>query len=396
MVSLSGTWIQNVAQQWLVLQLTHSAFKVGLIAAAQALPLLLLVLFTGPVADRANKRNLLLLTQIASLLLAALLGTLSLLHIVQFWQVLAIAGGLGIVNAFYVPTRQSFVPELVPSNALLNAVALNSTIFNGARVVGPALGGVLYAAAGPAFAFYVNAASYIAVIVGLLLIRPVRTKGTAAVREAGAYVRDLLEGFTYVFSHTQVMVILLLIGVTSLFAMNFNTLLPVFARFVLHESSTGFGALLAAQGAGSLIAAVVLSFWMKRSMARRFIYGGAFTFLGLEFALAFAHSYPVALAILLPIGFFMTVFTVTSNSTVLSLTPANLQGRVMSVYSLMFLGVTPIGSLLAGGLAQKYGAPSAFAVGSGISLVTTLAVYLWRLHSRTAQEVTALDVRPGE
>jgi len=192
------------------------------------------------------------------------------------------------------------------------------------------------------------------------------------------------------------MVILLLVGVTSLFALNFTTLLPVFARFVLHETSTGFGVLLAAQGAGSLLAAIVLSFWMKRSLARRFIYGGAIVFLTLEFALAFAHSFPVALAILLPAGFFMTVFTVTSNSTVLGLTPANLQGRVMSVYSLMFLGVTPVGSLFAGAVAQRFGAAAAFALGAGISLIVTIAVYLWRLRGRAPRQSRGIEATAGE
>lgn len=384
-VSLTGTWVQTVAQQWLVLQITHSAFQVGLVVTVQFLPLLLLVLLTGPVADRVDKRLLLLVTQVLSLFLAALLGTLTVLHVVQFWHILLISAALGTVNAFYTPARQSFVPELVDRKDLLNAVALNSAIFNGARVVGPALGGVLYAATGPGIAFYINAASYLAVIVGLLMIKPLHRE-RAEERDPSTYMTDLLEGFSYIFANTRVMVILLLIGISSLFALNFTTLLPVFAHFNLHLSSSGFGILLTAQGAGSLAAAVVLSVWTRREFARRFIYGGAFTFLILEFAFAFTRSYPLAIGLLLPTGFFMTIFTTTSNSRVLELTPSALQGRVMSVYSLMFLGVTPFGSLGAGAVAQKWSASVAFAGGAGVTLLATAVIFIWRGRNRSSRD----------
>lgn len=377
MISLTGTWVQSVAQQWLVLQITHSAFQVGLIVTVQFLPLLLLVLFTGPVADRMDKRLLLLITQVLSMILAAILGTLTILHIVQYWEILIIAGSLGTVNAFYTPARQSFVPELVPRKALLNAVALNSTILNSARVVGPALGGLLYAATGPGWAFYINAASYIAVIVSLMLIRTVRTESRPRT-EPSTYVSDLAEGFRYIWHDTRVLVILSLVGITSLFALNFTTLLPVFARFVLHLNSSGFGILLTAQGAGSLLAAVVLSFYSRQDLARRLIYGGAFAFLILELAFAFTTNFGVALALLLPTGFCITLFSTTANSRVLGLSPEHLQGRVMSVYSLMFLGVTPIGSLMAGAVAERFGAPTAFWAGAGITLLATAVIFLWR------------------
>lgn len=381
MISLTGTWVQAVAQQWLVLQITHSAFQVGLIVTVQFLPLLLLVLFTGPVADRMDKRLLLLLTQAASLILAATLATLTLFHVVQYWHILLIAAALGTVNAFYTPARQSFVPELVERDDLLNAVALNSVIFNGARVAGPALGGLLYAATGPAIAFYVNAGSYLAVIAGLLMIAPLRREQKVQSEPSG-YVEALLEGFRYIRNNVRVMVILALVGVASLFALNFTTLLPVFSKFVLHLSSSGFGVLLTAQGAGSLLASVTLSLWSRQEFARRLIYGGAFAFLILELVFAMARSYPLALALLLPTGFFMTLFTTTANSRVLSLTPASLQGRVMSVYSLMFLGVTPIGSLLAGAVAERWGAPVAFLLGAGITLLVTAVIWGWRGRNR--------------
>jgi MFS family permease len=392
MISLTGTWVQSVAQQWLVLEITHSAFKVGLITTVQFLPLLVLVLFAGAVADRVNKKTLLLVTQVVSLILAATLGTLALLHAIQYWQILLIAAGLGTVNAFYVPARQSFVPELVERDHLLNAVALNSAIFNGARVVGPAVGGLLYAATGPAWAFYINAASYLAVIAGLLMIRTGRRQAQRP-REPRTFLADLGEGFNYIFRHVRVMVILSIVGVASLFALNFTTLLPVFAKFDLNLSSTGFGILLAVQGAGSLTAAVVLSVWSRQDLARRLIYGGAFTFLILEIAFAFTRSFSAALALLFPIGFAITICTTTANSRVLDLTPGHLQGRVMSVYSLMFLGMTPFGSLLAGAVAERWGATTAFVLGAGVTLAFTLAVFVLRGRTRdrpSSGEVTGV------
>jgi MFS family permease len=381
MISLTGTWIQSVAQQWLVLQLTHSAFQVGLIVTVQFLPLLLLVLFTGPVADRANKRDLLLATQIGSMILAALLGFLTQTHHIRYWHILAIAGALGTINAFYTPTRQSFVSQLVPVEDLLNAVALNSTIFNGARVLGPAIGGLLYGAVGPAIAFYLNAVSYLAVIAGLLLIPAGRSQQRVEHR-IDSYIADLAEGFRYVSATTTVLVILLLVGIASTFALNFTTLLPVFARFVLHVGSSGYGLLQAAQGAGALAGAIVLSFWTRRRSVFWLIYGGAFAFLVLELDFAFTRIYPLAAILLLFIGFFSTLFTTTANTRILEITPKLLQGRVMSVYSLMFLGVTPIGSILSGAVAQRFGAPIALAGGSVISLVATAIIFTLRLRAR--------------
>jgi MFS family permease len=383
MISLVGTWVQSVAQQWLVLQLTHSAFDVGLIVTVQFLPVLLLSLFVGPLTDRVDKRMLLLLTQVAAGLLAVVLGTLALTHQVQFWHVLLIALGLGIIQAFYVPARQAFVPELVPREHLLNAVALNSAIFNGARVLGPAIGGLLYGFTGPAWAFYINGASYIAVIAGLIMIRSRPVSGATS-RRSSTYLADLREGLDYVRRSGSVRVILLLIGVASLFALNFQTLLPVFAKFDLKLTSSGFGTLVAFQGAGALVGAILLSIWSKPQLAKRLVYGGAFTFLVLELVFGFVRSFPLAAALLVPIGFSITLFTTTANSRILDLTPASLQGRVMSVYSFLFLGMTPLGSLAAGAIAQKWGATSAFVLGGGITLIFTLVVFMLRRNAGPA------------
>lgn len=386
LISLTGTWIQSVAQQWLVLQLTGSAFKLGLVTAVQFTPMLLLALIGGAVVDRVSKRNVLLLTQIASGLLALLLGVLVGTGTVQYWHVLVIAAALGTVNAFYVPARQAFVPQLVDKEALLNAVALNSAIFNGARVVGPAIGGLLIASLGLTLNFYLNAASYVAVIVGLLLIP---SRPAAPREDQRNLVQNVGEGLRYVVNTPVVFTILALIGVASLFGLNLTVLLPLFARGVLHVGSTGYGVLMASWGAGSLGAAILLAFLNRNDLSRAMIYAGAVIFSLGQVAFALSRLYGLSLALMVVVGFFLTLFTTTANTRVLSLTPDALQGRVMSVYSLLFLGVTPFGSCFAGFFAERYGAPAAMIVGAAITLAFTVITFGVRRAQRAAAATAA-------
>jgi len=373
LISLTGTWIQTVAQQWLVLKLTDSPFALGLVTTIQFIPLLVLALFTGAIADRVPKRNLILVTQVAAGLLALILGLLVSTGQVRYWHVLVIAALLGTVNAFYNPARQAFIPELVDRESLLNAVALNSAIFNGARVVGPAVGGILVATIGLSLNFYLNAASYLAVIAGLLLIRPV----ARATRAQEPLVRNVAEGLRYIFDTPVVYTILILIGAASLFGLNFTTLMPLFARYVLNIGSSGFGFLMAAMGLGSLAGAITLAFVSSRDLARRFIYGGIFAFSAIEIVFAFSRQPAISAALLFLVGLSSTLFTTSANTRILSLTPQHLQGRVMSVYGLMFLGMTPFGSFLSGVVAQRWGAPVAAAGGAAITLVLALAVFAY-------------------
>ncbi|MGH2443098.1 MAG: MFS transporter, partial [Chloroflexota bacterium] len=375
LISLTGTWIQTVAQQWLVLKLTGSPFDLGLLVAVQFTPLLLLSLIGGAITDRVSKRNLLLLTQVINLFLALALGLLVSTGVVRFWHVLVFAALLGTVNAFYTPARQSFVADLVDRDSLLNAVALNSTLFNGARVIGPAIGGLLVANLGLALNFYLNAASFVAVIVGLLLIaaRPVTQTS-----ERQSIARNVGEGLRFIADSPSVYTILALVGVASLFAFNFTTLIPVVADNVLHVGSSGFGFLMAAMGTGSLIGAISLAFMNRSDMTRRFIYTGAFVFTVTEIFFGLSKSYGLSLALLVLVGLASNFFTTTANTTVLSSTPRNLQGRVMSVYSLLFLGVTPFGSLLSGFIAQRWGTPVALVGGAVITVIFTLAVFIYR------------------
>jgi MFS family permease len=379
LVSLTGTWIQSVAQQWLVLKLTHSAFDLGLVTTIQFTPLLALSLIGGAISDRLPKRNLLILTQIGSGSLALLLGVLVQTSAVRYWHVLLIAGALGTINAFYVPARQAFVPEIVSKETLYNAVALNSTLFNAARVAGPAAGGLLIASLGLTLNFYLNAASYLAVIGGLLLIRPRAARPRA---EGTNLLHEVAEGLSYIRSTPIVLAILALVGVASLFALNFTTLMPVMAQDVLHVGSSGFGFLLASMGAGSLAGALLLSFIRRHDLSRQLIYTGAAVFTIAEALFALSRSFGLSVPLLIVVGLASTVFTITANTRVLSLTPPHLQGRVMSVYSLMFLGMTPFGSLLAGAVAQRWGAPAALISGAAITLLFTILLFLYRSRRR--------------
>jgi MFS family permease len=341
--------------------------------------MLLLALIGGAITDRVAKRNLLLLTQVLAGTLALLLGLLVTTATVQYWHVLVIAAMLGTVNAFYVPARQAFVAELVDKEALLNAVALNSAIFNGARVIGPAVGGLLIAALGLSLNFFLNAASFLAVILGLMLIRP----RPITVREnRGTILQNVGEGLRFIRATPTVFTILALVGVASLFAFNFTTLIPLVASFVLHVGSDGFGFLMAAMGAGSLVSAIGLAFFNRRDLARRLIYGGVFVFTLTEVLLGFSHSYGLSIALLLIIGVSSTLFTTTANTMVLSGTPSHLQGRVMSVYSLMFLGMTPFGSFLSGLVAQRAGTSVALILGGAITFVFALGVFIYRSRLR--------------
>jgi MFS family permease len=375
MVSLTGTWVQSVAQQWLVLKLTGSAFKLGLVTTVQFIPLLLLSLVGGVIADRVTKRNLLLITQIVSCVLAIALGTLVRTGQVQFWHVLIFAAALGTVNAFYTPARQAFVPELVDKEAMLNAVAMNSAIFNGARVVGPAVGGVLVAAVGLSLNFYLNAASYIAVIIGLLLIRPRPPRADA---RAENMRENLKEGLVYIKGAPIVLTLLALVGMASLFAINFSILLPLFAEYILHIGSSGYGFLMASMGVGSLVGSLFLAFLTRQEYARRLVYVGAVTLTLAEIILGFSRIVGVSVGLLIVIGLSQTLFTTTANTSILTLTPRRLQGRVMSVYSLMFLGMTPFGSFLMGWIAERFGAPAAMIAGGVVTLVFTVLVFAYR------------------
>jgi MFS family permease len=369
LISVTGTWMQSLAQAWLVLSLTSSAFKLGLVSVFQFAPTLVFGLFAGVVADRVPKRNLLVFTQAA---LGVLAGTLALLVFtdrVQLWQVYALALGVGCVNAFDMTTRQAFVVDMVGKDDLMNAIALNSSLFNTARIVGPAIGGLLLAAFGPAVCFLVDSISYAAVVGGLLMMRLER-QTVATVRARST--QQIREGLAYVRATPAVLLPVLLISLVATFGLNFNIWIPVLAKQNLDAGASGFGLLMAASGVGSLIGTLGLAFFMQHPK-RLWMLGMAATLGTFELALAIVGAIPLglplAMLILSGIGFASSSTMATANTTVQTNSPDELRGRVMSVYMTVNTGTAPIGGVVAGGVASAFGTPASIALGGVITLL---------------------------
>ncbi len=368
--------MQSLAQGWLVLQLTQDPFVLGVISAIQYVPVMVFGLFGGLIADALPKRTTLVATQTASALLALVLWALTATHQVQAWHVAILAFLLGCVNTVDMPTRQAFVVEMVGRDDVVNAVALNSAVFNAARIVGPAIAGVLIGLVGIAMCFLLNGLSFVAVIVGLLAMRTadLHALGTYRFdRSVGRVVTDLAEGLRYVWRTPVVLLAVVVVGVISTVGMNLNVLVPVFADDVLRVGATGFGFLMAATGVGSLVSALLIAY-LGRSSPRIMLVGGAILGL-LQAVLIAVHAMPIALACLFGVGFGSIAMTATANTSVQLAVPDNLRGRVMSVYTTVFAGSTPIGALFAGALAAQYGAAVAFGIGGGISLAVVIVAY---------------------
>ncbi len=366
LVSISGRWMQTVAQAWLVVDvLDATPFQLSLITGIQFAPILLFGLFAGVVADRVPKRNLLIATQVAMAALASILAVLVATGTVALWHVFLLALGLGIANAFDMPARHAFVSEMVDRSAVMNAVALNSAVFNSGRIIGPAIAGVLLAAFGPAICFTINALSFIAVIVALvrMRIRPVARPPT------GSPLARLREGLGYVRATPDILRPILLVGTIGVFGMNFNVWLPLLTRESFAAGATTFGLLYAAMGIGSLSGALVLAaFGESPNRARMYLTG---LILGAaELALAFAAAVPVGIALamvcLAGVGFATTSTTATANTIVQTTASDELRGRVMAVYSTVFAGTIPFGALFAGAIAGRFGAPTSVALGGAV------------------------------
>jgi MFS family permease len=371
-LSLVGTWMQSTAQGWLVLELTNSELMLGLVTAAGSMPILLLTLYAGVVADRKDKRDIIIAAQAASLGLALALALLTSTGTIGLGWLLALVFLLGIANAFEIPTRQSFYADLVGREDLTNAIALNSSAFNLTRIVGPALAGMLIGTAGIAACFYVNAVSYLAVIAGLLAI-PRRPALSAPSGES--MHENLREGFQFIRHNPLATALVGLIAVASIFGFPYAMLLPVFARDVLHIGATGLGWLLSATGVGALLGSITVA-----SMAGRVRRGSLMLFSAVAFGIligsfSYSRSVPLSLLLLAGAGFAVIPFTATVNALLQSLVPDELRGRVMGVYVFMFLGMTPVGSLQAGALAKWLGAPTALALSSGLFLLAILLAW---------------------
>lgn len=376
-LSLIGTWMQSVAQSWLVLELSNSPFQVGLTVGLQFGPVLLLGLFGGVIADRFDKRRTLLLTQSVAALLALAFGLLIVSGEIRLHHVWLFAGALGVVNAFDIPLRQSFVMEMVGRTDVMNALALNSSAFNLARIVGPAIGGVLIARVGVGPVILTNAASFAAVLASLLLMREAEFFARPARSERGFW-DSLREGVRYAIHTPTVRVATALVGLSATFGMNFSVLLSAIARDQLRIGSEGFGLLMAAVGVGATAAALFIAM-SPRLRPPRVMVAGSALFAGLELAFAFAaraRLVPLAFVLLFGVGFGMILITAMTNTSIQRQVPDHLRGRVMSVYVTVFSGATPIGGLFSGWLAKHYGAE--FAWGLGAVLAGFSTVWAWQ------------------
>lgn len=352
LVSMTGTWMQSIAQAWLVLRLTDSPLALGGVMMLQTLPVLLFGLFGGIVADRVPKRRLLMVTQSVMLLQAVGLGLLTWAGLIQLWHVYAGALVLGTMTALDNPARQAFISEIVDLDDLQNAVSLNSLLFNSARLVGPALGGVTIALIGIAGCFFLNALSFVGFIGGLLLMRASELHHAPSGRR-GAILGQIGEGLRYAVTTPDVALVVILMGTIGMFGYNFTVLLPLVAEYVLDADAIGFGALTSAMALGSVAASLVLA--GSKQPTRRRLFVGAACFSVLLFSLSLATSWTVASLLLVLIGGFGIVFTSTANVWLQTTTPPALRGRVMSIYTLLFLGTSPIGSLVVGTLAEYAG-----------------------------------------
>ncbi|MEN6327399.1 MAG: MFS transporter [Syntrophomonas sp.] len=380
-VSLIGTWMQNMAQPWLAYTLTKSPFLLSLVGTFQFMPVLLFSLFAGVIIDKYPKKRIIIFTQSVSLLITFTLGMLVLLGRVQYWHILLLALALGMVNTLDMPARQSFVIELAGKEDLMNAVALNSSIFNIARVVGPALAGLVMGYFGIAWCFFINSISFAAVLLSLIFVKP-RAMQSKFISQ-GKILSDIKAGLKYIYRTPVLLTVILLITIVGTFGMNFNVLVPVFAKVVLKQGEMGFGILMSCMGMGSFAGAMLVAA-MSKSGPKRFTLVVFPLFIGIFLILTgLTNTYLISAISLAITGFFFVYFSSMANSTLQLNTKDELRGRVMSVYSLVFAGSTPIGNLYAGIFTEHFGPQVGFAACGTIIILLLVPLYLrWYLRSK--------------
>ena len=379
LISLVGTWMQTVAQSWLVYRLTGSGLLLGAVGFASQIPVFLVAPLGGITADRANRQRVVIATQTASMILAFILAALTLTGKVQVWHIFVLAALLGVVNAFDIPGRQSFLVDMVGKDDLMNAIALNSSMFNGARVIGPAVAGVLVARLGEGWCFFANAVSYIAVIAGLMMMR---VHAPARVSAKTSPWEHIVEGFQFVNRTAPIRALLILLGLVSVTGMPYVVLMPIFADKILHNGGQEFasligshdlgavrlGILMGAAGVGALLGALTLAVRSGVKGLGRWVTVCCAGF-GISLMLfAMSKSFWLSVFLLLPVGYFIMLQMASSNTLIQVMVPDELRGRVMALYSMMFMGMAPVGALLGGALSDRLGAPMTVALG-GIASV---------------------------
>lgn len=375
LVSLVGTWLQWVAEGWLILQLTNSAFLLGVVAAAGTLPFLLFSLFAGVIVDRFDKRQILLFTQHAAMLLALILGIMVWLHIVNVWLFVTIVFLLGTVNALDIPARASFIIEVVGKETMPSALAINSGMFNAARVIGPAIAGFLIAYSGTAGAFILNGLSYIAAIVSLYMIRSAFKMPLVAHENP---FKAIHVGIKYAFAHPIIKMVLLFTSITSIFGWSYSTLLSYVAKNIYHVGARELGYLYAATGVGALAAAFIVSAYGKKVNNDVLIFSGCMVFTVSVILFALVSSWLLALPLLFLAGVGLLVQFTTMNIMLQHLVDDNMRGRVNALYSLMFIGLFPIGNFQVGFMAEHFGARVAIIFGAAVTAAFGILVFTRR------------------
>jgi MFS family permease len=395
LISLIGTWMQQIGESWLMYRLTGSATLLGAIGFAGLFPVLVLGPYAGYVADKYDRRRILIITQTAAMVLAFILSALTLTHLIHEWHLFALATCLGIVNAFDMPARQAFIVQVVEREDLVNAIALNSTMFNGARIVGPAIAGLVVAAVGEGWCFFANGVSYIAVVVCLVIMRAERPPTPAS--EASA-IQNIIEGFRYVGTTAPVRALLILIGVVSFTGMPYAVLMPIFADRILHAGPSGMGILMGAAGIGALVSSVAMALRQSVKGLGRWVMLAALFFGISLIGFALSRWFIVSAIMLVPVGASMMMQMASSNTLIQSMVPDELRGRVMAVYSMMFLGIAPFGSLLAGVISNRIGAPYTLAGGGAICIIASLifGMRLPLLRGEARRLILAQRAVPGE
>ncbi len=392
LVSLIGTWMQTVAQSWLVLQLTGDPFMLGVVAAAQFLPVMMLGLFGGLIADSLPKRRTLIGTQTVKMALSFTMFALVASGAVEVWQVVLLALLGGLTNVFDMPTRQAFSVEMVGREDIANAVALNSAMFNGARIVGPAVAGLVIGALGISTAFLIDAISFIAVIAALFAMRESELRSPPVMARPGSVaevVEGVREGLRYVRATPLVLLAVAGVGLVATFGMNFPVIFPAFVQDVLRADASAYGFLMAASGVGSLTAALVIAF-SRRARPSLIVIGGVVVGAG-EIAIAAAGSFPLSLVLMFFVGFGAISMAATANTTIQLVVPDQLRGRVMSVYVTVFAGSTPVGGLLMGGIASRFGVSVSLVAGGVACAAVGAAGIVW-LRSRAGRAAVATEL----
>jgi MFS family permease len=379
MFSMFGTWMESTALGFLVFDLTHSPAYLGLVGFATGVPTWLFMLYAGVIADRVPRRTMMMVTQTVMMALAFVLAGLTFLHWVQPWHILVIAVLLGTANAFEAPARQSFVLEMVPVEDMTNAIALNSAMFNTAMALGPMAGGLIYAFIGPAWCFAINGVSFVAVIIALrrmslepFVPKPVRASALA----------DLKEGLKYVASHPLIRTIIGLIGLISLFGISFVTLFPAWAVNVLHGDARTNGFLQSARGVGALSAALLIASLGRFRFRGKLLTLGTFALPAAAALFALSRWTPVSLILIFGAGLASILVFNLSNALVQTHSPDSLRGRIMSVYTLVFFGLMPIGALGVGVTAERLGQPATVLIGAAVMLGAAAAIAILMPHLR--------------